>query len=317
MTATARRRARICRDRYLSGFGGDLDITVVGHIARDVVLGIDAVPGPRGSTEVRERRELLGGKGANQAVACAQLGASVALLGVVGDDEVGTRLLAQARADRVDVACAVRRPGARTALIVNVVEAGGDWRYFEDLAGADLTAADIENARGTLLAATSVLVQLQQPAARVAATLAHAAGRRVVLDGVPPADDRADLLAAADVLRADAHEGGLITGVELTTVEAATGAARELLREGPSLVALGVDGEGDVVAWSDGEVFLPFSGDPVADTTGAGDAFTAAFTVTLTVTLTRGGSPEEAARAAAAAAGSTVRRLGGRPALGP
>jgi ribokinase len=313
MTATARRHARICRDRYLAGFGGDLDITVVGHIARDVVLGVDAVADPRGSAEVRERRELLGGKGANQAVACAQLGASVALLGVVGDDEIGARLLAQARADRVDVACAVRRPGARTALIVTVVEAGGDWRHFEDLADADLTAADIENAKGTLLAATSVIVQLQQPAARVAAALAHAAGRRVVLDGVPPADDRADLLAAADVLRADAHEGGLVTGVDLTTVEAATRAARELVREGPSLVALGVDGEGDVVAWSGGEVFLPFSDDPVVDTTGGGDAFTAAFTVTLT----RGGSPEDAARAAAAAAGSTVRRLGGRPALDP
>lgn len=329
MTATARRRARSCRERYRAGFGGDLDITVVGHIARDIVLRVDAMPDAHAATDVRERREMLGGKGANQAVACAQLGASVALLGVVGDDDVGKRLLAQARADRIDVACAVRRPGAQTGLVVTVVDADG-WRHFEDLAGADLTAAEIEAAAGVLRAATSVLVQLQQPESRVAAVIAHAAGRRVLLDGAPPPAHRTDLLNAADVLRADAHEAELLTGGPLDGVEATTKAARALLAEGPSLVALGVAGAGDVFVWPGGDVFIPHSDDSAADatgvesttgmvdaptgvvdTTGAGDSLIAA----LAVALTRGASPEDAARIATTAAASTVRRLGGRPAL--
>lgn len=311
MTATARRRARTCRERYLAGFGRDLDITVVGAIARDVVLRVDDLPEPRSAAEVRERREMLGGKGANQAVACAQLGATVALLGVVGDDEIGSRLLAQARAGRIDTACAARRRGARTGLVVTVVDSDGAWRHFEDLAESDLMESEIEAAQGALIAASSVLVQLQQPHALAAATIAHAAGRRVVLDGAPSASHRSELLACADVLRADAHEAALLAGHPLDGVTATTHAARALLAEGPSLVALGVEGEGDVFAWPDGDLFLPFTSDPVVDTTGAGDTLIA----TLTVSLTRGESPETAARAATEAAGSTVRHLGGRPAL--
>ncbi|GGS30871.1 PfkB family carbohydrate kinase [Actinokineospora fastidiosa] len=312
MTATARRQARICRERYLAGFGGELDIVVVGQIARDIVLLVDELPGARAAADVRERRELLGGKGANQAVACAQLGASVALLGVVGDDEVGTALLAQARADHIDVVCVVHRPEGRTALIVNVVERGGAWRYLEDFAGTELTEAEVEGARGTLVAASSVIVQLQQPAALAAATIARDAGRRVVLDGAPPADQRADLLATADVVRADAKEAALLTGSRMDSVDTAVRAARSVLAEGPSMVALAVEAEGDLFAWPDGHVFIPYTADPTVDTTGAGDSLIAA----LTVALTRGESPEAAARAAAAAAGSTVGHLGGRPALG-
>ena len=64
-------------------------VVVVGQIARDLVLVVDEVPGPSGSTDVRQRRELLGGKGANIAVGLRQLGVPVAVVGVVGDDQVG------------------------------------------------------------------------------------------------------------------------------------------------------------------------------------------------------------------------------------
>ncbi|MGW5054011.1 PfkB family carbohydrate kinase [Actinokineospora sp. NPDC004072] len=311
MTATARRQARICRERYLAGFGGELDIVVVGQIARDIVLLVEAMPGSHSSTAVRERREILGGKGANQAVACAQLGASVALLGVVGDDEVGAGLLAQARADHIDVVCVVHRPG-RSALIVNIVDDQGGWRYLEDMAGTELTAEEVEHARGTLVAASSVIVQLQQPAALTAARIAKAAGRRVVLDGAPPAADRAELLSLADVVRADTREAALLTGTRMDSVDTALHAAHDLLHQGPSLVALAVHAAGDLFAWPEGHTFIPYTSDPTVDTTGAGDALVAA----LTVALTRGDPPESAARTAADAAGATVGHIGGRPSLG-
>jgi ribokinase len=76
-------------------------VIVFGQIARDLVLVVDAVPTASRSADVYQRRELLGGKGANQAVGLAQLGLRPALAGVVGEDQVGHRLLTQASQDRV------------------------------------------------------------------------------------------------------------------------------------------------------------------------------------------------------------------------
>jgi ribokinase len=100
-------------------------VIVFGQIARDLVLVVDAVPTASRSADVYQRRELLGGKGANQAVGLAQLGMRPALAGVVGEDQVGQRLLTQAGQDRVDVSAVARRPGVRTALIVDIVDATG------------------------------------------------------------------------------------------------------------------------------------------------------------------------------------------------
>ncbi|MGK5740859.1 PfkB family carbohydrate kinase [Micromonospora sp. URMC 103] len=293
----------------------DLDVLVIGQVARDLVLLVDDVPEAGDSAPVRRRRELLGGKGANQAVGVAQLGARVGLLGVVGDDEVGDRLLAQARDDGVDVGPVVRRSGTRTGLIVDLLDARGHWRYLEDLPEATLlTAADVADAEAALRAARAVLVQLQQPAeaALRAARTAHAAGRLVVLDGAPADPASAgELLAAADVLRADAREAGIVTGEIPRDPDAALAAGRALRRRGPGLVAVEVAGAGNAFVWPDGELFLPLSDTPTVDTTGAGDAFVAA----LTVALLDGEPREQAARYAVAAAGATVGHPGGRPSL--
>ena len=130
-------------------------IVVVGQVARDLVLMVEKVPGPGGSVDVDHRRELLGGKGANIAVGLAQLGPSVAVVGVVGDDLVGEELLTQCRRDHLDTTAVLRRTGTETALMVDVVTADGQWRYLESVpAGALLTPADIE-AAGELLGTAS------------------------------------------------------------------------------------------------------------------------------------------------------------------
>lgn len=270
---------------------------VVGQLARDVVLGIDELPAAGTSGTVSQRRETLGGKGANQAVAVAQLGLPVSLVAVAGDDVIGDQLLAQAAADGVDVGHVVRRSGTLTGLIVEILESGGQWRYLEHLPEEVLlTVADVEAAAGVLGAADAVLVQLQQPpeAALAAARLARAANALVVLDGV--ADE--EIIGLADVVRADENEAQQI------------GDARDLLAAGPRLVAFGVP-DGDRFVWEGGELVIPHPEGRVVDTTGAGDAFTAA----LTVALLEGAGPEEAARRAVEAAGKTVGRPGGRPRL--
>jgi ribokinase len=296
------------------------DVVVVGQLARDLVLVIDDVPGPDQVRPVRLRREMLGGKGANQAVALVQLGMRPILVAVAGDDDTGTRMLAQAAHDGIDVSGVVRRTNTETGLVVDIVDRSGRWRYLEDLPPSVLLTEKDVTAAGDLFAGSRwASVQLQQPgrAALVAATLAREAGCLIVLDGAP-ADERcrADLLAAATVLRADSREAMLLTGATLDRPEDARGAAAALLGQGPSLVALAVGSAGNYFAWrghpwGSGELWLPLTPTPAVDTTGAGDAFTAA----LIAGLDSGGNPERAARLAAAAAEATVGHPGGRPAL--
>lgn len=293
------------------------DVVVVGQVARDLVLLVNELPGPGSSGVVRERRETLGGKGANQAVSAAQLGASVALIGVVGDDHEAQRVLDRARADGIDVRGVVRRADTATGLIVDVVDAQARWRYFEDLPTDVLLREDDVLAQRELLgSARAVAVQLQQPAtvALTAARLARDGGALVVLDGVPT--DRAlvdDLVACADVVRADAREAELLVGGAIPDVNAARKAARDLLARGPNVVALAVGADGNVVSWRGGDVVVPLADASVVDTTGAGDAFTSA----LTLMLVRGADAADAAKAASAAAAATVGHAGGRPRLSP
>lgn len=291
------------------------EVVVVGQVARDLVVEVPDAPDAGSSAEVRHRQEVLGGKGANQAVALSQLGTSVSLVGVVGEDLVGDTLRARARADRIGTTHVVRRRGAETALIVDVVDEHGRRRYLEHIPAATLvTETDVFAAAAPISAACSLIVQLQQPApaALLAARLAHTAGTRVVLDGAPEDPDLTDeLLALSDVVRADAHETETLTGQPVADLETAVRAAAELRRRGPSLVVLEVSGQGNLFAGPDGTWFVPDVETDVVDTTGAGDALVA----TLTAALTRRHPLETAACMAVAAAAATTEHAGGRPRL--
>ncbi|MFD0206641.1 MULTISPECIES: PfkB family carbohydrate kinase [Saccharothrix] len=281
-------------------------IAVVGQIARDLVLTVPEVPEPGGRATVVERREMLGGKGSNIARGTRQLGATAALVGVVGDDREGRLLVERLDADGVATTAVVCREGSRTALIVDVV-CDGKYRYLMDIPTSTLvTARDVRAAAATLAGADAVVVQLEQPAEAALAAVRAASGL-VVLDGAP--DGRAaELLAAADVVRADHAEAEALTGRSITGADAAVRAGRELLARGPSVVALEVPGEANVLTWGEDSAVIGLTDEEVVDTTGGGDAFVAA----LTVALVRGDNPEDAGRLATAAAGRAVRHPGGR-----
>ncbi|MDU0292074.1 PfkB family carbohydrate kinase [Saccharothrix longispora] len=284
-------------------------IAVVGQIARDLVLVVPEVPPAGGSATVSERREMLGGKGANIARNAVGLGATAALVGVVGDDRDGDLLVQRLSADGVAVDAVVRRTATRTALVVDVVH-DGHYRYLEDIPPACLlTPADVTAASSALASADAVVLQLQQPGNACLAA-ARAAGGLIVLDGVPDSGTD-ELLAAADVIRADHREAALLTGREITAVDDAVEAGRTLLTRGPSTAALEVPGEANVLVWQDGHAAIPLTAEHVVDTTGGGDAFVAA----LTVALLEGDTPEEAGRKATRAAGQAVTHPGGRTTL--
>ncbi|WP_033211754.1 PfkB family carbohydrate kinase [Kitasatospora phosalacinea] len=287
-------------------------VVVVGQVGRDLVLRADGLPEAGGSAGVGERWEGLGGKGANQAVGLAQLGVPVHLVGVVGEDDAGAAVLRQAGRDGIGTASVARR--GRTALLVDLVDAPGSRRLLEDVPPEGLvTVADLERARPAFADADTVSLQLQQPPATLlaAARRARQHGARVVADGAPDPAVRDELLSLVDVLRADATEAELLADRPVGSVRDARALGRRLLGAGPALVALAVPGAGDLLVWPDGEHLLPLADVPVTDPTGAGDAFVAG----LVAALRRRADPVSAGRLAAAAAGATVQRLGGRPDL--
>jgi len=309
------------------------DAVVLGQVGRDLVLRTGRLPAPGGSATVTQRIEVLGGKGANQAVALTQLGIAVALVGVVGDDEPGRSARRQATADGVDISRVLTRSGGTTALWLDLVEDGGRRHLVEHVpAEVLLTAADVEAAAAELAGCRLLSLQLQQPGEAVRAALEHAPATAMVLSDGDPADEetRAAVLARADVVRADAAEAGRLVGRRLDGVDDARKAAAELMAGGARLVALAVGKAGDLVVWrtgapfrgmageqeadprwTDGDVLVPLLGSAPVDPTGAGDAYVAA----LAATLLGGAGPEDAAWAASAAAALTVAHAGGRPSL--
>jgi ribokinase len=295
-----------------------VDVLVVGQVARDLVLAVSGTPEANSAIRVRSRREMLGGKGTNQAVALAQLGASAGLLGVVGTDQVADELLEQAQADGVDVSGLIRRVGRVTGLIVDLVDSQGRFRYQESLPESMLLTEEDVHASAEQLheASCTILQQHQPPAATLAAALhAKEADRMVVLDGLPRQDAREpELLWQTDVLRADTHEATLLAGEEINSVEQAVRFGKTLLRTHRlTLLALAVGELGNVFVWNGGSEHVPLLDKRVLDTTAACDAFTAA----LTWSVLRGRDATTVARLATAAAAAAVDQPGVRPSLTP
>ncbi|MBV9353341.1 MAG: bifunctional hydroxymethylpyrimidine kinase/phosphomethylpyrimidine kinase [Mycobacterium sp.] len=289
-----------------------MSVVVVGQIGRDLVLRSDGLPASGGSSSVVERRELLGGKGANQAVGLAQLGVPVALVGVVGDDPEGRSVLRQASDDGIDTTGVVWR--GQTALLVDLVDEPGSRRLFEDIPDSTLvTVDDLERAAAVFDSADTVSLQLQQPAETVltAARRARERGARVVADGAPQGDIHEELMQLVAVIRADAKEAELMAGEPVGSESAATEFANRLLDSGPDLVAVALPDVGNLLVWRGGSRLFPLPEVEVIDPTGAGDAFVAG----MIAALRRGEDATGAGELAVAAASATVQRLGGRPDL--
>jgi ribokinase len=291
---------------------GDGLVLVAGQVARDLVLLTEGFPADGDSAPVGERRELLGGKGANQAVGWRQLGAEVALLAVIGDDREGDDLLGQLEADGIRPVVARR---GTTGLLTDIVTPGGSRRLFEHVPEESLLRpSDLQAVEHLLPEVDTLCLQLQQPLPVLLdlARRAHGLGIAVALDGGVSGPGADELLALASIVRADAVEAEELTGFGIASPADARAAAKTLLDRGADVVALTVGGEGDLVVWPGGERFVAFGTDEtVVDPTGAGDAFF----VGLVAGLRAGLAPEDAASLAADAARSTVARPGGRPDL--
>jgi ribokinase len=276
-------------------------IALVGSINLDIVVGVDRHPAPGETVLGDDRQELPGGKGANQAVAAARLGADVAFVGRVGDDDAGRRLRDGLAAEGVDVTHVRVDADAPTGVaLIAVDRAGENTIVVSSGANARVSAADVEAAHDVLANAAVTLVQHEVPEDAVAAAIA-AAGGTVVLNPAPARP----IVAPVDVLVPNRGELEALAGGAGDPVEL----ARSLDAARSVVVTLG--SEGAAVIEGSRVERIPARRVDAVDTTGAGDAFCGA----LAQALDTGADLVEAARWAVRAAAASVTKPGAQGGL--
>jgi len=291
-------------------------ITVIGSLNIDLVAQAPRMPAPGETITGQGFHTVPGGKGANQAVAAAKLGAQVAMVGRVGDDSFGRMQRQGMAALGIETDFLITDGEAPTGTALIIVDAQGQ-NSIVVVAGANgrLTPADVEAARSTIGASDAVLLQLENPIPTVqrAAEVAHELGVRVILNPAPAPEGPppASLLHNVDYLIPNELEATALTGIQVTDQGSAERAACHLRGQGIDTVILTLGSQGALAISPRGTIQAPAFRVRAVDTTAAGDAFVAAFGVALC----EGQPLPEALRFANAAGALAVTRLGAQPSL--
>ena len=290
-------------------------IVILGVFVADTSYRADRPP-RMGETVLGNSFKLgPGGKGSNQAVAAARLGADVAFITRLGEDafaEMAMRTWSDAGVDPV----VTRTPESYTgAAYIFVEEATGDNAIIiAPGAAALITPADLD-AQSALIGRASVFVtQLEQPlaAAERGLTIARNHGVTTILNPAPGQDLSTDTLALVDYATPNETEAEILTGAPVTSIDEARSAADLILARGVGSAVITLGSQGALFHTADRSVHVPaISAGPVVETTGAGDAFNGG----LATGLARGLDPVEAVRLGVAVAGVSVTRPGTAPSM--
>ena len=299
-------------------------ILVVGSFVMDVIATTEKVPRSAQTVYGKSFHMAPGGKGANQALQCARLGAQVTMMGCVGDDLFGEKLIEPLKSAGVDVSHVLVRPGVSSGVghvTLEVTEHSAQNRIIV-IPGANRTltvdeVAWIQDEIGTY---DMVLLQLEVPLEvnRTVARWAKEAGVPVMLNPAPATDLDDELLRYVTYLTPNEQEASMETGLPLASDE--NGPCRADLQKiaaalwdkGVEHVIITLGGSGSAVVQGSSIRYIPcVHVDHVADPTAAGDSFVGA----LSVGLTAGLSQEEALAFASHTAAITVSRMGAMPSL--
>lgn len=287
-------------------------IGVVGSCNIDLVTYITRMPAPGETLDAPDFATFFGGKGANQAVAAARLGAQVAMVGCVGDDIFGPQITANLRESGVDVRHVRTVPGASGVAPIFVEPSGENAILIVKGANGALCPADIDAAAQTLATCGLILMQLEVPLEVIYHTTAWAAARGIATILNPaPARAELDLARLAGLAFLTPNEGELasLSGLPTGTEAEITTAARRLIEGGIGQVIVTLGGRGARLVTADSVTVIPPVPVVPVDTTGAGDAFIGAFAARLS----QGAAAEAALREAAAYAALSITRRGAQP----
>jgi len=257
------------------------DILVVGSLNADLVVRAPRFPQPGETISGEDLQFIPGGKGANQAVATARLGSSVAMLGRVGKDNFGDFLLNNLKSNNVDSQL-VQRDDASTGTAIIVVDSNGQNSIVLS-AGANgkVNPADVESA--SFLHHKLLLLQLEIPTPTVlsAARRAKENNLRVILNPAPAKEIPDDLIALADFIIPNETELRLLTSMNVNDIPSIEKAAQVLLQRGARNVIVTLGSKGVLIVDKYTSKHVDTYQVNVVDTTAAGDAFIGGFAARL------------------------------------
>ena len=230
-------------------------IVVVGSLNTDLVVRVARAPLAGETLHGGEFATLPGGKGANQAVACARMGASVAMVGRVGADAHGGALVDGMTADGIDVTQVAALPGIHTGIAMIWVEDDGQNRIvLAPGANGAMDEASIRQSGRLIDGAMMLIVQLEVPMPVVQAAVARAkrAGVKVLLNPAPAQSLPESLWAQIDILVVNESEAAVLTGAIVDDPDSGAVAGATLRKRGPDCVLVTLGAKGVVVVDSDG-----------------------------------------------------------------
>jgi ribokinase len=291
-------------------------VVVVGSISADVTVFTKRLPAP-GETVLGESLSMvLGGKGANQAVAAARAGAPTSIVGCVGSDPFRDLVLDSLTAEGVNTTAVTTLAGATGVAHIRVDASGENDIVVVPLANAGLTPQRLEHALpGVADGAAVLLLQLETPYDTVqrAARLAHDQGLTVVVDPAPaptlPFDET--FWSAVDVVTPNETEARIITGIAVTDTASAERAGRWFVDRGVRRAVVTRAAHGATSVTRDGVTHYPPYRVAAVDSTAAGDAFAGH----LGAALAAGRPWDDALRRAMAAGALAATVAGASPSL--
>ena len=288
-------------------------VLVLGSVNMDIVT-VSRFPEPGETITSDDFFTAPGGKGANQAVAAARLGADTKMIGRVGGDIFGADLLKSLSSSGVDVSHVLRDEEHSSGLaIINVDPSGQNWIIIVPGANGANGQREVETVQESLVGASALLMQFEIPmeVSLEAARLARARGVRVVLDPAPARPIPSEFYAYVDYLTPNETEAAAIVGFPVEDAPSAERAAQELLGRGVGCVVIKMGSQGAFYATKDASEFLPAFQVEAVDTVAAGDAFNAG----LAVALADGKGLRDAVRWGMAAGAIAVTRPGAQQAM--
>ena len=289
-------------------------VSVVGSFVYDLVAKAPRRP-KTGETLIGEFFGMfLGGKGANQAIASSRSGASVHMIGRLGNDLFGNQFLEKFSNEGISTDFVVIDDVNGTGVGMPLIDATGDNSIvLIPQANMALSVDDVNNAFEPIASSDVLILQLEVPidASQRAAEIAKENNTMVLLNPAPAREIPDSFLRLVDVLIPNEIETEILSGMKTTTNDQAIEAARALTSKGISTVILTLGHRGALLLTDEIEKGVPGFAIEAVDTTAAGDAFCGA----LATSLAQGSTIEDAVWVANAAGALAVTKLGAEPSL--
>ncbi|MCL2912467.1 ribokinase [Shewanella corallii] len=298
-------------------------LVVLGSVNADHVLQVPSFPRPGETLHGRNYQVIPGGKGANQAVAAARLGADIGFIACVGDDAFGQNIVKAFANDGMNVDAVHCMENAMTGIaMIQVADNGENSICLDAAANALLTVNLVNQHEAQIAAADYLLMQLETPLCGIeqAARIAKANNTQVILNPAPARELPDSLLALVDVISPNETEAHLLTGIEVTDEASAAQAAAVLHAKGIATVLITLGAKGVYLSRAnegaanegaaEGCIIAGFRVE-ATDTTAAGDTFNGA----LVTALLEQQPLEQALVFAHAAAAISVTRFGAQTSI--